>query len=52
MLDVDKLKYVKLSKQEYRNHILDLFEATSKFEVNFRCKDRVNYPIYQNLWEK
>lgn len=34
MLDVGKLRYIKLSKQEYRNHILDLFEATSKFGVN------------------
>ena len=33
MLDVGKLRYIKLSKQEYRKHILDLFDATAQFEV-------------------
>lgn len=34
MLDVGKLRYFKLSKQEYRNHIFDLFKAISKLGVN------------------
>lgn len=33
MLDIEKLKYAKLTKQEYRKHIVDLIEATNKFPL-------------------
>lgn len=49
MFDINKLKHVKLTKQEYRKHLLDLLEFVDKIPIVSENQAIENVTLFYRL---